>query len=233
MAYRVAQWDQVHENHESRKYERLHYVAMPNNLQGLRYRKIVAHKRRHELFSAWVLILEVASTTPKPWRGWLVRNGRPLCAADLACITGFPQNTFELALDFLSHPEFRWLVLMPCPAFPASPGEPPGTPGDYPGLTPDSPQLARSGQDRSTENNKKGGGGPGEPGKNATSSVNGAPAPAAVAASRTRWASLTKRIKELEGQPEEQLTGEERLELKQNRADLAELERNQRKGKFG
>jgi len=53
----------------------------------------------------------------------------------------------------------------------------------------------------------------------------------AVAASRTRWAALTREIKDLEGRGDD-LTLEERAVLLKKKCDLAELQKNQAAGKF-
>lgn len=55
---------------------------------------------------------------------------------------------------------------------------------------------------------------------------------ARVAASRTQWAALSARVKELEAQGEADLTDEERTELYQKRAELSALSQKQAAGKF-
>jgi len=239
MAYHVVNWDERYEHHQSRILTRHDYVYLPNAMSIIDLR-MSQHQRGPELLASWYCVLKLASANPLPYRGWLIQDGTPLTARDIAALTRLPAKTLHFALVTLSKPEYKLLELIETPPYRRlNAALPPDHRRIIAGYPPQERRLrgataAPSGLVQSVHNKKRGGDPGSEPGKNATSSVNHAsPAPSAVAASRTRWASLTKRIKELEGQPEEQLTGEERLELKQNRADLAELERNQRKGKFG
>lgn len=127
MTYRVKDWDTFYETCETKKLAQLRWVPVPNKHDGLGYRRIAARADRCELFTAWCLILQVASKGRKEQRGFLRRQDADLTAEDLATITGFPVSIFKKALTFFSSPEMAWLVVdgqQP----PANPGDAPGTP---------------------------------------------------------------------------------------------------------
>lgn len=127
--YRVANWNETYETHETRKLETLRWVAIPNRLDGLGYRRVAQDKRRAELFSAWVLIIEIASRGRKEERGTLSRDGQPLTAEDLGLMTGFPADLFEAAFTFFTRPQMGWLECVDISSASDSPGNDPGEPG--------------------------------------------------------------------------------------------------------
>jgi hypothetical protein len=83
------------------------WVAIPNKHDGAGYSTVAAHPRNCELFTAWILILEVASKMPT--RGVLFKDGKPITARDLAKRTRFPEDIFALAFTILVEPEIGWL----------------------------------------------------------------------------------------------------------------------------
>jgi hypothetical protein len=100
---------------------------------------MASQKNRCELFSAWVLILEVASKGRKDTeRGSLIRGSLPLNADDLAMMTGFPANIFSDALKFFSSPNMGWLIVDN-----ESLGYPPDKTGEHPDKTGESPAEGR------------------------------------------------------------------------------------------
>lgn len=107
MIYRVKDWDQLYEKAQTRKCKDMKWVAVPNKHDGAGYSTVAAHERNCELFTAWILILEVASKMPR--RGLLFKDGKPLTARDLAKRTRFPEEIFALALSVLAQPDIDWL----------------------------------------------------------------------------------------------------------------------------
>lgn len=103
MVYHICDWDRIYENSESKKYKRLHWVAIPNKHEGKGWGRLREQENRVDLFCAWVLMVEMASKMPK--RGFLgsVDDG-PLSAEDMAYSSGFPQNIFDDALTFFEGP---------------------------------------------------------------------------------------------------------------------------------
>jgi hypothetical protein len=107
VAYQIKDWDELFEIAQSRKCERMSWVAIPNKHDGKGYRRLTRHPRSCDIFAAWILILQVASKQDQ--RGLLVDNDGPLTAEDLADKTGYPEEIFKLAFDVLSNPKIAWL----------------------------------------------------------------------------------------------------------------------------
>jgi len=107
ITYQVKDWDGLFEIAQSRKCERLHWVAVPNKHDGGGYRRIARLPKATDIFTAWILILQVASK--QEHRGLLVKNKKPITAEDFADKTGYPAKIFELAFEVLSDPKIGWL----------------------------------------------------------------------------------------------------------------------------
>lgn len=107
MIYRVKDWGRLYEKAQTRRCKSMSWVATPNRHDGSGYRRIAQHERNCELYTAWCLILQVASKMP--CRGLLVKDGRALTESDLAYMTGFPKKIFTLAFTVLVDGEIGWL----------------------------------------------------------------------------------------------------------------------------
>jgi hypothetical protein len=59
------------------------------------------------LFCGWNLIVQIASKMPE--RGVLRDEDGDLSPEDMALMTGFPENVFDLALQVLTEPKFGWI----------------------------------------------------------------------------------------------------------------------------
>jgi hypothetical protein len=105
--YQIKDWEKLFEIAQSRKCERLHWVAIPNKHDGKGYRRIARMEKSCDIFTAWILILQVASKMPK--RGLLYDGDGPLKPDDMADKTGYPEAIFELAFEVLSEPKIGWL----------------------------------------------------------------------------------------------------------------------------
>ena len=107
MIYRIRNWDELYEKAQTRRCKSMSWVAIPNRHDGSGYRRIAEHECNCELFTAWILMLEVASKMPQ--RGLLVKDGRALTETDLAYMTGFPKEIFTVAFTVLVDGEIGWL----------------------------------------------------------------------------------------------------------------------------
>lgn len=98
--YTISRWNEIYENNRSRILKDLKWVAVPNGHDGENYCRIMAGKDGAVIFSAWILILQVASRcTP---RGVLVRaNGEPHNPESLSIKTRAPAVWFTKALPVL------------------------------------------------------------------------------------------------------------------------------------
>lgn len=108
--YKIADWQKHFETHDTRKLASLRWVPLPNKHDGLTFRHLGASKNAAELYAAWVLIVQVASKSDREHRGELVRNGRPMTAADLSIVTGFPAGVFERAFAYFTQNSVGWMV---------------------------------------------------------------------------------------------------------------------------
>lgn len=107
IAYQIKDWDELFEIAQGRRHKNLRWVAVPNRHDGKGYRRIVKHPRCCEIFTAWILLLQVASKMDT--RGLLADRDGPLTAEDLTDKTGFPEEIFELAFKVLTEKKIGWL----------------------------------------------------------------------------------------------------------------------------
>jgi hypothetical protein len=105
--YQIKDWDTHFENHDSRRITNARWFPMPNKHDGKSYRRIAAHAEGIPVFTAWTLMLEVASKMPA--RGILADEDGPLDAEDLSSMTGFPAHIFEAAFKVLTEQRIGWL----------------------------------------------------------------------------------------------------------------------------
>lgn len=105
--YAIRDWDVHFENNRSRSVKELGWVAMPNRHDGENYAVIMDHPKAEIIFTAWVLMLQIASRCQP--RGSLVRgNGTPHTPDTMATKTRGRPEWFKLALEFLEK-ETDWL----------------------------------------------------------------------------------------------------------------------------
>src|SRR5690554_808277 len=99
--YRIARWNDLYENNKSRLIKNLRAVQIPNSHDGERYAYLMLQDNAPVLFTAWILLLQVASRCHP--RGTLVRdNGQPHDARSLAIKTRGKVEWFEAALDYFA-----------------------------------------------------------------------------------------------------------------------------------
>lgn len=105
--YSIRNWSEWFENNRSKTVKDLSWVAIPNRHDGEHFSAIMLHKHGAEIFSAWILIIQVASRCQP--RGTLLRDGgKPHSPQSLSIKTRAPAIWFERGLEFLE--EFTdWL----------------------------------------------------------------------------------------------------------------------------
>lgn len=135
-AYHIVQWDTLYETSETRKVRTLTYYAKPNKLIGLGIGRTLQHAQNVALLGTWALIEALASTAERDHRGWLVRNGAPLTAEQMAYLTRVDPLYFEAALAHFADPTVGWLELGEWPSKKLSDGNHPETSGRPPGVSP-------------------------------------------------------------------------------------------------
>ena len=104
--YRIRDWDKHFEKADSRKCKKMQWVAVPNKHDSAGYAALAEHPRFTEIYTAWILMLQVASKMET--RG-LLANGKPLDAKSLARRTRTSPEIFELAFKVLQQPEIAWI----------------------------------------------------------------------------------------------------------------------------
>ena len=105
--YKIRNWSEWFENNRSKTVIDLTWVAIPNRHDGEHFSAIMLNKDGAEIFSAWILIVQVASRCQP--RGTLLRDGgKPHTAVSLSIKTRAPAKWFEIALAFLET-ETDWL----------------------------------------------------------------------------------------------------------------------------
>ena len=122
--YRVKDWLKHYENHETRKLKTLKWVPVPNRHDGAGFRRIAELPDNCEIFTAWILLLEIASKSE-------IRGNLPALPADAAYKTGFPKIIFEKAYTVLSDKNIDWIesyeespeISRHFPESPATPGK--------------------------------------------------------------------------------------------------------------
>jgi len=105
--YRIKDWNEHFEVAQGRICAKMTWVAFPNRHDGKGFRRIARHPRSIELFTAWVLIVQVASK--QKTRGLLADEAGALTPEDLADSTLYPEEIFKLAFDVLSQTKIGWL----------------------------------------------------------------------------------------------------------------------------
>lgn len=130
--YQINGWRDLYETNETRKLKSLLWVKVPNKMDGLSFKLLAKRPDACEIFSAWILMLQIASKSDP--RGDLAHNGIPLSPGEMGEITGFPGEIFVKALEFLSSKKMGWIsVISP---HPETPGENPDAPGKSPATPP-------------------------------------------------------------------------------------------------
>jgi uncharacterized phage protein (TIGR02220 family) len=105
--YSIAGWNEHYENNRSRAVADLQFVILPNRHDGENYTLIMQQPEAAKIFSAFVLMVQVASRCKL--RGVLIRdNFWPHTPLSLSNKTRAPAEWFEISLHFLEK-ETDWL----------------------------------------------------------------------------------------------------------------------------
>ncbi len=106
--YSIADWQDAYENNRSRIVNDLTWVPVPNRHDGESYARLMLRKDAPEIFTVWILLLQVASQGKKP-RGRLIRdNGTAHDFVSLALKTRGKEAWFKKALPVLL--ELGWVL---------------------------------------------------------------------------------------------------------------------------
>ncbi len=104
----IRDWNIHFENAQSRRFERTHWVAMPNK-RGYGYTKLLKSENGEALFGCWCAIVELASTcTP---RGTLQSNGIPYSVSDITALILYSEQTINQMIDVCSK-SLKWIDIV-------------------------------------------------------------------------------------------------------------------------
>ncbi len=107
--YRIANWHELYENNRSRVVDGLKWVPVPNRHDGEGFTRLMQRADAPEVFTAWILLLQVASQADKNSRGTLRRtSGEPHTAETLSLKTRGKEAWFTKSLPILV--QMGWLV---------------------------------------------------------------------------------------------------------------------------
>lgn len=112
--YAVRNWNDLFEKSQTRKCDKMQWVAIPVKHDGKGYRRVMRSPNGPQVYAAWILILQVAAKCPT--RGILVDPDGPLTAEDLELKTDCPAEWFEQAFQVLTDPKVAWLTTSELPA---------------------------------------------------------------------------------------------------------------------
>lgn len=98
--YSIRNWDDYYENNRSRAITDLRWIPVPNRHDGATFSMIMTHPDGAIIFSAWILMLQIASRC-KP-RGVLIRgDGQPHNVTSMSAKCRCPDVWFKTAISYL------------------------------------------------------------------------------------------------------------------------------------
>lgn len=112
MVYRIAKWDEVFENAESRRLKTLTWVAWPVDLDSTGYMLMVEKfgDDTPTIYGAWAALVSIAAKCPV--RGTIADSkGRGYSLSRLALKSHMPAKVFEQLIAWASTKEVAWLEL--------------------------------------------------------------------------------------------------------------------------
>mgnify|MGYP001577792281 CR=1 FL=1 len=104
----ICRWNELFENNRSREIRHPMFCLIPNRHDGESYGRLMMLKDAPEIFSAWILMVQVASRSQV--RGTLLRDDRtPHDAESLSIKTRGRKEWFEKAIPVLE--KLRWIAI--------------------------------------------------------------------------------------------------------------------------
>lgn len=228
-AYHITQWDSLYETSETRKIRALTFYAKPNKLIGLGIGRTLQHARGLELLGVWALLEALASLAPQGQRGWLVRNGQALTVSEIAYLLRIPEESVQVAMDHFSQPEIGWLEQ----AEVAEKREiTSGPSGDSPGETPDEENEREDAGTISLRGKRKDKRGKTDLIQKKKEKGGFASDAEMRAAQKAQFAAANGRLEALMKISDDDLTEEDRQEIKKMRRTVQDIQKKQAAGDF-
>jgi len=131
--YKIRDWDEYYETHDTRKYQTLRWVPLPVKLNGRLYRRLVRMKNGPAMFGCWCALLEVGAMGDKGKRGVFQDSSENVFTIeDLAIATDMPETLITDTIATLSNHPFDWIEALS-----------PAVAGNETAIAGDSPATAR------------------------------------------------------------------------------------------
>ncbi len=108
VVYSIRDWEKHFECSQSKRADKLSWVATPNKHDGKSFRRLIQMKNGTALYGAWILIVQVASKCPV--RGILADSDGPLNAEDIADKTLTDPKLIQATLDACCSKAIGWIV---------------------------------------------------------------------------------------------------------------------------
>lgn len=129
----IKDWGKHYERAESRKLNKLTWVPIQNKHDGKSFRRLMRLPDGLAIFGAFIILVELASKSPKASRGLLTDSDGPLTLPDISDKTGMSQEIIRRSLEVLSSKDIAWIEEKILPESPDAPPQPPEDPGNPPG----------------------------------------------------------------------------------------------------
>lgn len=114
MAWRIRGWNEIYEDHNSRKLKRLPWYREPSSNDSYAYAALIHREDGPAIYGVWSMLKKVAATAPHPNRGFLLRGqNQPHTTKTLAILTRMPEDLIKTAIGALLDPEIGWIEEIP------------------------------------------------------------------------------------------------------------------------
>lgn len=158
--YFIRDWDQHFEVSQSKRADRLRWVAVPNRHDGKSFRRLMRMADGLAIYGCFHLIIQVASKCPI--RGRLEDSDGPLSASDISDKTGAPVELIQRALDVCVSREIGWIGRSDATPSPLR-DDSESTPSLAPPTRQDNTRQNETGQDETKQDDAARGTGDGQP----------------------------------------------------------------------
>jgi len=111
----ILDWDNNYETRYSRRVDQCSIVSVPNRQNGLGFKRVLQHPRGLEIFSVFILLVELCSLQKRPRHGLLSKNGAinddPWQNTDIARELNLPIDIINCSIEHLCSNHVQWLRL--------------------------------------------------------------------------------------------------------------------------
>jgi hypothetical protein len=122
MAWKIRNWNEIYEDHKSRKLKKLPWYPEPSSDDTYSYAELLHLPNGPAVYGVWSLLKKVAAAAPFPHRGILLKGqSQPHTIRSLAILTRTSESVIDEAIKALLCPEIAWLEEIDFPGTTAKP----------------------------------------------------------------------------------------------------------------